>query len=417
MKTAYPIFFLLLCQTASAAKIAFEDLEGLVRNKNDNVQAAQFSFQSKEARTGYLVRSFLPSVSAQMGGEEFKGGAEPKQTREYWQVEANLNLFRGGRDLVESSIRKEETLKAQHELLGEYAQELKVAQQAYWRLVGTNQILAQKKASLAKNEESLSAARKRAGAGTATAADALQFELFATTLKQEIKKLELERDLLKNSLSVSIGRDEHEDLEVGGEFPHPEDHTLEWPALDPESSPSVAALKSQETIAGLGHAQAKLWWMPRVDAYAGYGVPALSDEFTRALSREKEWVAGIKIGLNIGEGFEGFYNSRSKAFEAASQEKRKKHHLRELVAKDHELRHDLKLIHDLMHDADADVKKAERFLALTRNEYNRGVKNGPDMLGAFQRYYEFQQRRTDLYREFHETKAELTAILANAKEE
>ncbi|MCM2282655.1 MAG: hypothetical protein NDI61_12500, partial [Bdellovibrionaceae bacterium] len=64
-----------------------------------------------------------------------------------------------------------------------------------------------------------------------------------------------------------------------------------------------------------------------------------------------------------------------------------------------------------IHDADRDVDRAAQFLKLTRNEYNRGVKNGPDMLGAFQKFYEFKDRRISLLREYHEAHAELTALM------
>ncbi len=98
--------------------------------------------------------------------------------------------------------------------------------------------------------------------------------------------------------------------------------------------------------------------------------------------------------------------------DAEALKRRAAHKERETIAMDHELRHDLSLMHELIHDADKDVTTAEKFLKLTEDEYRRGVKNGPDLLGAFQQLYDFRQRRTDLYRNYYETYAELQALLA-----
>jgi len=405
-------YFIQASFAATPEVISYDSLPGLVGSRNENVQAAQSSLKAKEKRTGSFTRSFLPSLSVEVGGEEFKAGRDAAARRENWKVSGELNLFRGGRDRLEGKIREEETLGARAELQKDYADELKVARQTFWKLVAVNQILAQRAEGLEKNKTSLKAAQKRAGAGTATAADTIQFELHDTLLRQDLKKLELERDLLRNRLSVAIGRDDHEGFVVPKEFPHPPDHLLVWPALDLERNASVAMLRAKERAEQLGISKANYWWMPKIDAYANYGLPSLSEEYTRALRFEKEWVAGIRFGLDFGQGVEARNLGQAKTFEAEAAQKRASRRIREAMAEDHELRHNLTLLHELLHDADADIKKAERFLKLTELEYTRGVKNGPDMLGAFQRYYDFLQRRTELYREFHGTQAELFALLA-----
>ena len=52
----------------------------------------------------------------------------------------------------------------------------------------------------------------------------------------------------------------------------------------------------------------------------------------------------------------------------------------------------------------------ENFLKLTESEYNRGVKNGPDLLQAVQKYFEFRDKRTEYYRDFYSTKAEIESL-------
>ena len=396
---------------AQVKRIAFEDLPNLVRDKNENVQAAQSTLKAEKKRTGYLLRSFLPHLSADYGGEEFKAGSDPSKRQSYWKVQAQMNLYRGGRDKLESSVRETNARMARSNFSHEYQQELKEARQAYWKLIAVMKNIADKKEAIEKNETNLKSARKRTGAGVATSADALQFELKKTMLNQELKQLVLQQDLLKNKLSVAIGLDEHENMQLTSEFVHPEDN-IKVANLNPNQNLEVQILNAKESVLDLKRSQVARWWLPRVDAYSSYGVPSLSDEYDRALTKNNEWVAGIRISLDLGESFEFQNEASARAQDAYALKKRTSHKRREAVAVDHELRHDLNLFHELIHDADKDVVTAEKFLKMTEDEYRRGVKNGPDLLMAFQQLYDFRQRRTDLYRNYYETYAELLALIA-----
>lgn len=402
---------LLAQNTGLTMRLAFDDLPRLVRDKNENVQAAQSTLKADKKRTGYLARSFLPQISADYGGEEFKAGREAVKRQNYWKVGAQLNLYRGGQDRIENSVRETNVRIAQTSYANEYQQELKEARQAYWKLVAITKLINDKKEAAEKNESNFRSARKRTGAGVATNADSLQFELKKTLLSQELKQLQLQQDLLKNKLSVAIGLDEHKNLEISSEFPHPED-AIKLANLNPKQTLEVKILTEQESVIKLKRDQSSRWWLPRIDAYSSYGLPSLSDEYTRALTKENEWNAGLRMTLNLGESFEMQNEAGARAQDAAAIKLRAAHKERETIAMDHELRHDLTLMHELIHDADKDVSTAEKFLKLTEDEYRRGVKNGPDLLMAFQQLYDFRQRRTDLYRNYYETFAELLALLA-----
>ncbi len=401
-----------LAQTPPATKtIAFDDLPRLVRDKNENVQAAQSTLKAEKKRTGYLMRSFLPQISADYGGEEFKAGDEQSKRQSYWKVQGEINLFRGGRDSLENSVRETNARIARTQYSSEYQQELKEARQAYWKLIAITKLILDKKEAIEKNEINLKAAKKRTGAGVATSADALQFELKKTMLAQELKQMVLQQDLIKNKLSVAIGINEHENLQLSSEFPHPEDN-LKVANFNPSQNLEVQTLNEKGVVMGLKRDQASRWWLPRVDAYSSYGLPSLKDEYDRALKKDNEWVAGVRVSINLGESFEMQSDAGARLQDAEALKRRAAHKERETIAMDHELRHDLNLMHELIHDADKDVTIAERFLKLTEDEYRRGVKNGPDLLGAFQQLYDFRQRRTDLYRNYYETYAELQALLA-----
>lgn len=395
-------------------RVSYEELPRLVEERNENVEAASLHVAAQKERTGRLIRSFLPSLSAQLGGEEFKVGSNPSDRQNYWRIETSLNLYDGGRDRLEDTLRDSHLALAKAGQVGELQRELKEAKQAFWSAIAISKLIGEKKEALEKNETNLKSARRRAGAGISTTADAAQFEIHKVGLQREQRKLEHEYDVVLNRLSVAIALDEHENVELVGGFP-------EISALPPlktfssaERQLTVRTSRELQRAEDLRAQQSSRWWHPRLDAYASYGVPSLTDEYTRALRHENEWTAGLKLKIDLGQGFEARREAAAKNAESASLQRRAAHAAREAVAADHEHRHELSILTELIASADADVERGLKFLKLTESEYARGVKNGPDLLDAFRKYFEIRERRIENYRDYFQIKSELESMLASA---
>lgn len=395
--------------------VKFESLPQLVREKNENVKAAEIMVQSTKERTGFLTRSFLPSVAVKGGSESAKFGSAPVENREFWGAEARLNVYRGGRDKLEEKLRETQVEATEVDSVREYQKELREAQKLYWRLVAIGHLLTDLDEAIGNNGGNIKSAKKRSGAGVATNADALQFELQGTLLAQQKKKLALEQDLLRNNLAVAIGYDEHEKLAVQPEFPHPPEDSIPRGDLASDRNPDVRALRSLEKANALSQSLASRWWLPSLDLYTLYGRPSIRENDTRALARENEWLGGVQLSFQFDQGLEDRSTARAKELEAKAAALRTSHAVRESMASSHDLVHDLRLLHDLIHDSQADTEKAASFLKLTRSEYSRGVKNGPDLLEAFMKYYEFKTRHIELNRTFNETMADVSYHLASGE--
>lgn len=400
---------------SSQKLISFGDLPKLVKEKNENIKAARVNVEAQEKRTGHFTRSFLPQVSANLGQEDFRADTIPARNQSYWRLNASVNLYRGGKDRFDEDIRETTVSIAEVDYSREYNQELQRAKKAFWGVVAVEKLIADRKEELKKNDENIKSARRRAGAGVTTTADAVQFELHKTLLIQNIKKLELEKDLNRNRLSVALGLDEHENIFIKDDFPRPSEQSDKINPLKVEEQLEIQSLRSKEKIDELRSDQSRRWWHPRVDLYASYGMPSLSDDLDRALAKEKEVVTGVLLSIDLGQGLNDSKESQAKKLEAKSASFRVAQKTREFVAVDHELRHDIRLLSELIVDVDKDVEKAAQFLKLTENEYTRGVKNGPDLLSAFQKFYEFRERRIGLYRNYFEAQAELESLLAKAE--
>ncbi|MBK8201295.1 MAG: TolC family protein [Bdellovibrionales bacterium] len=397
---------------SGSRKIKFEDLPNLVLERNENVEAAQLHLKAQKNRIGRLVRSFLPQVSTVAGQEQFKSGSGSTENQDYWKLEATVSLYKGGRDKLENKIRDSNLNLSQTLLSVEYQKELKEARLAYWKVMALTQQIEDRKEALKINELSLKSAKKRAGAGLTTTADAKQFELHRISLEREITKLKLEKDLSLNQLAVALALDEHENIELDSEFPRVTAKDFQSTQFSSDQHLTVKAQKDLEKIEQLKADQSSSWWQPKLDLYAGYGLPSLSDSYERATRKDKEWTAGVRVTIDLGQGFEDRTEALARQAESASFRKRAAHAVREGQALNHELKHDLNTLGELIKTADQDVQIAESFLRLTENEYNRGVKNGPDLLEAVQKYFEFRDKRTDYYRDFYSTQAEIESLVS-----
>lgn len=394
-------------------KITFEDLAQIVKEKNENIEASRLHMEAQSERTGQTGRSFLPQLSATAGQEQYKKDSLPNsKSADYWKVEASVNLFKGGKDYLEGKVRNvtHDLSKIDYQI--ELKNELKEAQQAYWKIVSIKQLLTDTKEALQKNEQNYKAAKRRVGAGIATAADSVQFELYKISLTREITKLELEKDIALNQLSVALALNEHENIEVATEYPK-----VESAANNKVSnSASYLVVNKQnrlEQIENLKSDQVSRWWWPKLDAYASYYLPSLSEDLADATAKEKQWMAGVKLTIDLGQGFEDHVEAKARRNEAKAFQNRAAHSIREGKALDHELRHDIQVLGDLIKNADSDTALAFKFLKLTEDEYNRGAKNGPDLLSATQTYFEFRQKRNEYYRDYLINQAELESLTAN----
>ncbi len=404
----------LATSVGEALSIRFEDLPRLVTEKNENVKASAFAMKAQSERTGFLARSFLPQLSASLGQEEFKTGSSPSAQQEYWRIEGSLNLYRGGRDKLENQIRN-----GQRELAGlnhssEIQRELREAKRAYWQVLAIAKLIAERKEARDKNEANLKSARRRAGAGITTTADAAQFELHKLTLERDIKRLGLEHHRIVNLLSVALALDEHENIEVVGDFPAIESAT---PVKTLEVGKQIEVRNYQELqrVDELRASRLARWFLPRLDLYTSYGLPSLTDEYDRALRKQQEWTAGVRVTIDLGQSIEERREAGARSADASAAQMRGAHRLREVIANDHDLRQDIAVTADLIKDSENAVAQAQKFLKLTEAEYSRGAKNGPDLLEAFRTYFEFRERRIDYLREYFETKAQLESLVAGAE--
>jgi len=390
--------------------ISFNDIPKIIIEKNENYRAARGSVKAHEERTGHLLRSFLPEVSATLGEEEFKMNSGLFGQQRNWQVGASVNIYRGGRDRIDEKIRLAQVSEAKIALARDYQTELRQARIAYWEAVAFKHLFANRQEELRLNEESLRSAKKRFGAGITGKADLTQFELYRMDLEQNIKLIKLQSDVARARLARILGMNEHQNLFPQDDFPNPDPSTLK--EFDTENQLDVKAEKTRGQIDELRSAHSSRWWYPDLDLYAYHGVPLLLDDLTPLVRDDRETVIGLRMKFNLGKGLDEVADAKASKLNAKSSNYRATYKAREVKTIDYEIRQELNLTATLIVDNKKLLSKARELLKNTQAEYARGIKNGPDLLFASRQFFDILDRTVHLNREFYSGQADLENLTA-----
>lgn len=396
---------------AETVPLAFEDLPRLVAERNENVSGAESFADSARARTGSLRRSYLPTVEAQAGAERFQTGRYPYRGEPYGGVEAKVNLFRGGRDKLEEGARESQWRGAQAGAKKSYEAELTQARKAFWELVSLRETAALLKEALVENETHVQMASRRIARGLAAETDRLEFQIYASQLEEEVESLEHETLLVQLRLAAVLGADAAAQFTTPPAIPHDHDDALLDAEFNPANYPDVAQGKADAEAAGFQKSSARLWWTPSVDVYGSHFLYTLRDRDYPGQGIRDDRVIGARLTLPLFDGLKSNAEANAWAAQAEGYRRQAGQRARATAAQVAITKEDLKHEHELVHNSEERIAQGKRYLALTLDEYGRGVKNSLDVLGAAQRRTAFERQYAERRREYQTVRCDLLALL------
>jgi outer membrane protein len=396
---------------AETVDLKFEDLPRLVSERNENASGAGSLADSARARTGSLRRSFLPSVEAVGGAERFQTGRYPYRGEPYGALEGKLNVFRGGRDVLEERVRESRRLGAEAQARGTYAEELTRARKAFWELVSLREIAALLKEAVAENEKLLQAANRRIARGLAAETDRLEFQIYGSQLGEEVASLEHETVLVQMRLAALLGAPPGARYETPASVPHDHDDATLAAPFDANAHPEVAAARAGSESAAAQHGEVLRRWTPSVDLYGGYYLYTLRERDYLDRGARDDRVVGARLSLALFDGFRSRADARAFSLQAEGYEHQARQRARAMAAQVEVTKEDLKHEHELVHHSEERIAQGKRYLTLTLDEYGRGVKNSLDVLGAAQRFTGFAKQYAERRREYQSVRCDLLALL------
>lgn len=403
------LFCLAGAAQAKPHRLKASEIKAMVESRNERVKGKQKETEAAAMREGTLARSFLPTAEIYGAHEKFKKGSHPAKSQPAYGGEVRLNLFNGGRDSLENDRRSLVAERKRHEGTQAASHEISQARETYWRVVYLRDLIELLRQARKNSAESLKSAERRIRSGVATDTDRVEFEMQDIDLKRELERAQLEQQNLVRKLTVLLGLPPETTLEFSEELAHEHDWEAALAHTEDDHAylvkPAELMAKEAETLAR----SSRRSWLPKVDAFAAYHQFNQREEDADAASNRREKVVGLRLTMNLFDGFLSQKEASAFAAEAEAARAEANYGHQEIEAHIHGEVAELKLLHAQVHEAEENEKRAERYLRLTQSEYSRGVKNSPDMVGAMEKLVSMRQKRLEIIRDFQISKSHVLA--------
>lgn len=388
------------CRASEVEVLTAATLKKLLEQKNSAIAAARLEASAANSREGGLVRSFFPSLEIQGGRESSKFGSDRWQSEVKYGVEANFNLYNGGRDEIKSKISSLEVSRKSIQVKRITTELYDRAIELYWMLIYLKEEAALLKVTSEVNIQNLVSAQKRIRSGVAANSDRFEFEMKEADLRRELSKVELKLKEHEDLLRLVLGLKDGLVLKFTEALTH--DHAHEG-FVNPAENQYEFLFKEQEIISQQYFLSAKerrrSWW-PRVDAFASLDKAVGREIDLKSPDEANKAALGLKITLNVPDGVQSARDAHALEQEATAVSLTSEYKRREAAIHLRAESMQLKLLHDQVHETEQNIARAERYYKITQSEYARGVKNSPDVLGASDKLLEAQRSRLVTIRDF-----------------
>ncbi len=410
-KYYFVILFCVRVFSVDQLHLSYEDLSALVRERNQHVRAFKMFQEAAETETGHLERSYLPKVTATAGAETFSSGPNGIRSQPFGSVQGNINVFRGGRDLLIEREKQAFARKTTAEFEENFQETLQEVREIYWQLIYQNELLLILAEALTQNEKNGRGAERRIKAGLVSETDRIEFDLNALKIKQEMIRLKLNSSNAQRLMLSLLGYSEDTKLTVLEKLPHSHEASTADKENRLSNHRSVRGALADRDGFSARSSEAFRWWTPSVDVYGGYSLYTLRERDYVLQSDRLEPVLGVKLTINIFDGLQSRNISTVASLRAEAMESEAKQIERNLQARLQSIRQELEVSHELIHTSEDVLDKARRYLERTVTEYERGMKNSPDVLSATSRYYETKARVLELKRDYLIAKAKFKNLM------
>lgn len=402
--------FLLFISFAANAAISDEALSQKVVTDNLSIQGQNQSVESEKVKKGFLGRSFLPSVILEFGQERFQTGRYKEYGNPYGLLEARINLFRGGRDGIESDVRNLGARIAEYNRTAAVREQLNKVRKLQWQIIYNNGLIKLLEEEQKQNAKIRAQAERRAKSGVATRSDTLEFNIYNSELEEGVESLKHENKILKIGLVPLLGLNSENELQFQDDLLHEHDDVLIAKSFEAKSHPQITSIKAEYEAYQLQKRSNNLWWTPRLDVYGGYYMYTLRDRDYLSQSARDDRVIGARITFELFDGLRSQNLATVNHYQAEARRLQGKHAEKQTEAQYIMLKEELLHTHEVMHYVEDRITKSKDYLRITLDEYDRGVKNSLDALTAMQRYYRYEKQYLEKKKEYQNIKSDILAL-------
>ena len=385
-----------------------KEIESAIRQQNSDILSIQTDRDMKASENEMVSARFQPSLFAKVGVVS-ENTEDEQRSGPVLTLEGRWNLYRGGRDELARRRLAVETSHVTYELAARTHALLFDARSLFYQVLAAQQKQRLLEQEISLTDRQAAIAHRRTRAGVATMADELEFQLRGEELTSQLRSLEAQKEKHLIALKELMNQPQAENLAIKGEWPKVIDRA-EVALID--SHPTLLRLRDEVALQTLESERVRAEYRPEIEAFASLG------KISPTPRAEKfESVVGLSLAFPLYDGFQ------QRAAQSVAELKQKKA-LIELGKVQRQLSTEIETIRlersELDRLKDLNEKRlayAEKYLQVTIEEYERGVKNSPDVLGASEHLFGSKIKKIDLALQAALLGAKVESIFQRATEE
>jgi len=393
---------------ADVKGLTLEEAINLALGENLQIKTSGKEIEAAEARVNRTISYFLPKIGAESRYEYFNS---PYQLQRGGTADLFIewNVYNGFRDWYD---RKAKTFELDQFKIAKQKQILftKVEVEAkFYKLLAIMESVKSFEEAVKRNDVQKESARRRRGAGLASDADILEFDLYNSELQIELTRLESDLKQTQSEFRELLGqRNQGSQVLPQGKLSHFHvDDTLESLKLRlPNESQTLIGARYSVEQAEANKKVAFGGYLPQLDLKVTHGSRGLNDTL---VSPET-----MIVGTAKWEFFSGFDTSNARSEAAALAGKADASLKQTELATVSQLETAYAKLKGIQDSVDIETEnkiKAYKFFDVVAGEYKRGVKNSTDMRSAAQMLLQVVLRDIQYRADFFEQKALLEKAL------
>ncbi|MBP9674895.1 MAG: TolC family protein [Bacteriovoracaceae bacterium] len=322
-----------------------------------------------------------------------------------------MNLYNGGKDNLRNDIIGSEINLAKSQSDITKINLLSDVRSHYWNSVYQNEVTEILNLALSSNDKNLTAAKKKIRAGLSTSTDALDFEQFKLQVMQLFERSKVTAENLKAKLQATLGL-EISDLQLKDQsVPHLHHDVLLATDLKLDQHREIQLLEAEKSRLKNEQKIQKRWWTPELNLYSSFAHFTQKERDYPSKADRDDKTVGLVLKMNLFDGGEAYNQAKSSALKTQGLEYYQEQKRKELQVTFENAKRTLKLTHDLVHFAEENVSKTQTYLNRILDEYQRGIKNSPDVLQASSRLVESKIKFAELRRDYQLARVECLSVL------
>lgn len=377
---------------------------------NQEILSAKKILDSQKSEVKKSFAPFYPEVSVEGGPYVTKNKIESESgTLIYGKAE--WNLYNGGAS--KEGMRRAEILKGLEEKRFEKTKSkvLREVTRTYYELLFILESISLKETAIKLNQEQMALAKIKRSSGFTSSSDVLEFDLRHATLSSDLLMLTKEMREHSQELSVLLGRKDGSSVfSVKGHIVR-DDKIIDKEQIKKlvlQKNIDLAESTSKLEISMIDREIARAEFLPKVN----FDIKVGKIEEEKSKSGSGDYSAMLTFTMPLFSGFSSINSVAAQKDLVESNKYDTSHREISVHANLENIFTEIDTIVERLNIEEKNLVRSEEYYKITLDEYRRGVKNSPDMVGASERLLEAKIRNLEFRKELQLSKLKLYELIS-----